>query len=119
MAETKEADESKPQFRIGKSADHMLIYADGVRIITGGYDMKFVFSTNEVGPDGKTYITEHLTLVLTPQHVKDLAEKMTEQAAKYEEDFMPLNFTEKYRERVAERRKILDASLKQDDSGEE
>lgn len=99
------------EVEVARSEDYRLIYADGVRITVGGYDVKLTLSVNEKMLDGKTMVTDQATIVLSPQHAKDLAVKLTDQVAAFEKDIMPLNFTEKFAKRQADQRKLIEKMI--------
>ena len=101
----------KGKVMIGRAEDYRLVYADGVRITVGGYDIKLTLSTNEKMLDGATLITDQVTVVLSPQHAKDLAIKLSEQVAAFEKDIMPLNFTEKFTKQQERQQKMTEAIM--------
>jgi hypothetical protein len=83
---------------IGRASDYTLFYADGVRMSISAYDVKLVFSINEVLPNGDMRITEIATIALSPLHAKELSEKLAFNVARYENEFMPLEVKQEYKD---------------------
>ncbi len=114
MAETKtikkeKAEETpKRNINVTRAADYGIIYSDTVRMASSAYDIKVTFGINEVLPDNNVLITEMVTVALTPQHAKDLAKTLAENIARYEQDIMPLNISEKHK---LEQKKLIQKLL--------
>ena len=84
----------KKTINIARSSDYNIIYSDTARISISAYDIKVTFSLNETLPDGNTLITELVTVALSPLHAKVLADILSRNVVKYEEQVMPLNVIE-------------------------
>lgn len=104
MANTKTAKKEKEEettqkrsINVARSTDYGIIYSDTARISITTYDIKLTFSVNETLPDGNPLITEMVTVALSPLHAKVLAETLTRNVAKYEEQVMRLNINEDLR----------------------
>lgn len=87
---TKETPE-KPKVSIGRTQDFSIIYADGARLSISAYDIKLTFTITESLFNNDVRITEIATVVLSPQHAKDLAKTLTANVADYEKNIMPLD----------------------------
>lgn len=81
---------------VARSNDYGLIYSDTARISISAYDIKVTFSLNETLPDGSGLITEMITIALSPLHAKSLAESLTKNVARYEEQVMSLDINKDF-----------------------
>lgn len=103
MAENKTVKKEKKEeiqkrnISITRAADYGVIYSDTARMSISAYDIKITFGVNETLPNNDVLITEIVTVALTPQHAKDLAETLTKNVARYEQDVMPLRISEKHK----------------------
>jgi hypothetical protein len=112
MAETKskineQTAKKERKINIQRSSDYGVMYADGVRIALGGYDVKLTFHFTETLANNDVLITEIATVVLSPQHAKDLAQKLTNNIKVYEDDIMELEFKDKFKQRESRATKEL------------
>jgi Protein of unknown function (DUF3467) len=89
---TKEA--GKQNVTIGRTPEYSIFYADGARMSVSAYDMKLTFTVTETMFNNDARITEVATVVLSPQHAKDLAEALTRNVADYEKNVMSLEMKE-------------------------
>jgi hypothetical protein len=101
MADTKIAKKAtqespKRNVTINRATDYGIMYSDTTRMSMSAYDIKVTFSVNESLPNNDVLITEMVTIALTPQHAKDLAESLTRNVERYEREVMPLNVNEKH-----------------------
>lgn len=103
--------EKKRTLSVQRSSDYSIVYSDAVRTSLGPYDLKMTFSINELLPDEDVLITEIVTVVLTPQHAKVLAETLTRNVERYEKEIMPLETTEDFKKK--EKRSIKDLLAQQ------
>ncbi len=108
MAETKlikkekKEETEKRSITVQRAAGYGVIYSDTVRMSLSAYDFKLTFCINETLPDNNGLITEMVTIVLTPQHAKDLAETLTKNISRYEREIMPLVINEKHQAQYKE-----------------
>ncbi len=70
--------------------NHKTFYVNSVQIQQSLYDFKLIFGLFDTLPNGKTQITNLETILISPQHAKELANVLTENVRLYEENFMPL-----------------------------
>lgn len=79
---------------IGRAPEFHIIYADGARMGISAYDIKLTFTITETMFNNDARITEIATVVLSPQHAKDLAIALTNNVADYEKNVMKLDMKE-------------------------
>lgn len=92
---------------IGRAPDFGIMYSDGVRMSISAYDIKLTFVVNESLPNNDTLITELITVVLSPQHAKELATTLTKNVEKYENEVMSLQFNEDYQKKLNEKKLLV------------
>ena len=97
----------KRNITIGRSPQYSVIYSDAVRMSLSAYDIKLTFSLNETLANNDVLITEELTVVLSPQHAKEFAEKLMANVELYEKDVMPLQVKKEYLEQRKKRLKSI------------
>jgi hypothetical protein len=70
--------------------DHKIIYANSVQVAQNLYDFRLIFGLVSGVKNGKLQIANLESIILSPQHAKQLAEVLAENVRKYEEQYMPL-----------------------------
>lgn len=69
--------------------NHTTHYSNSVQLEVSYFDFKLVFGLNSV-KDNKLKVEQFETIIITPQHARELAKVLVANIAKYEKDFMPL-----------------------------
>lgn len=70
--------------------NHSLLYANSVQIQMSLYDFNLIFGMVGGIKNGRVQIAALQTIIISPQHAKELAKVLTENVQKYEEKFMAL-----------------------------
>lgn len=91
-------EKQRPKITISRAADYTVLYSDTVRLSVNQYDFKLTFSVNETLPNKDVQITEMLTIVLSPQHAKVLAETLAKNVDYYENNVLSLELKENFEE---------------------
>jgi hypothetical protein len=79
---------TRPQFIADEN--HKTIYSNIVQVLHGVYDFQLSFGLYEGIQQGKPIVKALQTIVISPQHAKQLALLLTENVAKYERYYMEL-----------------------------
>ncbi len=85
---TAKAELGKPEFIIDEK--HTTIYANSVQVQQSLYDFKLTFGMVEGVKNGNPQLRSLQSVILTPQHVKELVRVLAENVAAYERDSMEL-----------------------------
>ena len=52
---------------------------------------------SETFPDGSVNVNEVATIIMSPQHAKEFAEKLTKNVKQYEDEILNIKFKQKYK----------------------
>jgi hypothetical protein len=92
IEQDKEEATGKKRVTLARAEDFSLVYTDSIQVSVNSYDFKLTCTVSQTLLNGDTVITEMATIILTPQHAKDLAESLTKQVADYDKNVMQLGF---------------------------
>ncbi len=94
-----ETSDAKRKVSLARADTYGLFYADAVQLSISAYDFKLTFSVNQTLLNGDVLITELSTVVLTPQHAKELATRLAQNVVQYEKDVMSLEVKEDFEQK--------------------
>jgi len=75
---------------IAYDESHKVTYSNVAQVLQNLYDFRLTFGLLSGKKNDRTQISGLQTIIITPQHAKQLAALLTENVRIYEEQFMPL-----------------------------
>lgn len=83
--------EAGKETKILRDENYRLFYADRIEFRVSPFDFKFNLITTQNLVTGGLLLVEQATLILSPQHAKQLSEILTKNVASYENEFGEIN----------------------------